>query len=115
MRLTGDIDAANVEFVTEALRLHITSERPLVIDTSALDFMSVVGFRALLTIEKERRNAGTHWTIVYGKAMKPYLRAFPDSALPLVSSEVDAVQRFESAVRADGRLPRVMPTDATRC
>ncbi len=114
LTLRGEIDAANAELVVDTLRplvaAHCISQpvagsgrvgavtppaHPVVLDISELSFLSVAGFRALLTLDAERQTGRAPWAIVYGAAMRPFLRAMPEIPLPLAGSGVEALRHLE--------------------
>lgn len=68
VRIDGEIDAANADDLTEAIRGFARLKTPVVLDLSRLCFVSVEGFRALLVVNDELRKARVHCGVVAGTA-----------------------------------------------
>jgi len=101
---TGELDAANIEHLTNYARRCLGARRALVLDLSQLDFLAAQGIICLFDIGDEFERNGIEWALVPGRAVLRLLRICDrDARLPAVSSVDEAVQRF-SAANQSGRL-----------
>jgi anti-sigma B factor antagonist len=100
LRIEGEIDASNANNVAHAIRRFARLKTPLILDLSHLDFLSVDGFRALLVLNNEHRQARVHCSVVTGAAMRPLLHIVNEHGLPVVGSVAEALQLIEDIVRA---------------
>jgi anti-anti-sigma factor len=99
LRVDGEIDALNANNVAEAIRRFARLKTPLILDLSHLDFLSLDGFRALLTLNHEHQSARVHCSVVAGTAMRPLLHIVNDHGLRVVGSVAEALQLIEDIVR----------------
>lgn len=104
VRIDGEIDAANADDLTEAIRGFARLKTPVVLDLSRLCFVSVEGFRALLVVNDELRKARVHCGVVAGTALRPLLRIVHDNGLATAGSVPEAFQTIEDIVRARRRF-----------
>lgn len=120
VRIDGEIDAANANELTEAIRSFARLKTPVVIDLSRLHFLSVEGFRALLFVNDELRKARVHSSVVIGTAIRPLLRIVHDNGLATTGSVPEAFQAIEDVLRArrlflsDLPRPRQPPSQGSR-
>jgi anti-sigma B factor antagonist len=120
LRIDGEIDASNANNVAQAIRRFAGLKTPLILDLSHLDFLSVDGFRALLVLNREHRQARVPCSVVTGTAMRPLLHIVNDHGLPVVASVAEALQLIEDIVgaRRQGLSDRIRnrqpQPDATR-
>jgi anti-sigma B factor antagonist len=104
LRVDGEIDASNSNDVAEAIRRFARLKTPLILDLSHLDFLSIDGFRALLTLNDEHQRARVHCSVVPGAAMRPLLRIIIEHGLPVVESVPEALALIDDIVRARRQL-----------
>jgi anti-anti-sigma factor len=108
IRITGDIDAYNVDEVTAHVRDAVPRRRPLVVDLAGVDFIAVAGLRALLAMNIECARCGTPWALIAGTAASRLLRVGdPDHTLPAVGSALEALLKVRHGVAANRRLRAV--------
>jgi len=100
----GDIDARNAGGVSRYLLGFVHVGRPLVLDFSAVDFVNVAGFSAVLRFAAECRQAGRDWVLVASDAVKLLLRLAPGYRMPVVESLDEALQRLAETPNVEWRL-----------
>jgi anti-sigma B factor antagonist len=98
LRIEGEIDILNADVIGDAVRRFMHLGSPYVLDCSHLDFLSVAGFRALLTLQEEHRQARVPTAIVAGHVLQRLARLVADHRLPIVDSVPEAL-----ALLADSR------------
>ena len=89
--ISGEIDASNADRVGEAIRRFSQRKAPLILNLSYVDFLGVAGFRALLTLNREYRQAKLPSSVVTGAVMRRVTGVFPDHGLPIVDSVPEAL------------------------
>jgi anti-anti-sigma factor len=102
--MTGEIDDFNADRVAQVVRRYARLKAPLVVDLGELDFLSLAGFRVLLTLDQEHRRAGLHFSIVTGRAMRALTQVFPDTGLMIVASVPEALRLIDAAIRERRRF-----------
>lgn len=116
LRVDGEIDASNAKDLTHAIRNFARLKTPLVLDLSHLSFVSVEGFRALLSLNDEFRKARVYCGVVGGAAVRPLLRIVHHNGLSIAGSVPEAFQNLEDILRARRQflsdLARPRPTQA---
>ena len=110
----GDIDARNVRDVSRYLIGFVHVGRPLVLDFSAVDFVDVTGFRAVLRFAAECRQARRDWVLVASDAVKLLLRVAPGYRLPVAESLDEALQRLAETPNAEWRLRSIKTVESKR-
>jgi anti-anti-sigma factor len=101
---TGEIDASNVDRLTEYTRRILSEDvedRPLVLDLSQLSFIGTQGIPALFTLGEECGKAGVGWAVVVGHPVERLLRiGDSDHRLPTARSLSQALQRLTTPTPA---------------
>ena len=88
VKVTGDIDATNIDRFYDYAHRFVRETPGLVLDLSEVDFLCARGISVLNTLDKECRTAGTHWAIVGSPFVRRLLHIGDRSdALPTASSE----------------------------
>jgi anti-anti-sigma factor len=98
--ISGEIDAANADRVGEAIRRFSRRKAPLILNLSRLDFLGVAGFRALIALNDEHRQARLPSSVVTGAVVRRVAGVFPDHGLPIVDSVPEAL-----SAHGKGRRP----------
>jgi anti-anti-sigma factor len=93
--ISGEIDASNADRVGDAIRRFSQRKTPLILNLSHLDFLGVAGFRALLTLNHECRQAKLPSSVVTGAVVRRVTGVFPDHGLPIVDSVPEALSAHE--------------------
>jgi anti-anti-sigma factor len=71
---TGEIDASNINRVTEYLTTALRPHRPLVLDLSKLGFLGAQGVPALIWFDEQCGRAGAEWAVVVSHPVQRLLR-----------------------------------------
>lgn len=78
LRVDGDVDACNAHAFYTAIKHYAVLHVPIIADLTALDFVSVAGFRALLTLREDYAKAAVPFIVIPGTALQVLCRVFPD-------------------------------------
>jgi anti-anti-sigma factor len=93
VRVTGDIDATNIESFHDYTSLFVGERRGLIVDLSEIDFLCARAIIALATLDSDCRTTGTYWAIVGGPFVRRLLRlGDSNDALPTADSEHQALE-----------------------
>ena len=88
VKVTGDIDATNIDRLSDSPRRFVRETPGLILDLSGVDFLCARGISVLNTLDNDCRTAGTHWAIVGSPFVRRLLHiGDPSDALPTASSE----------------------------
>jgi len=88
VKVTGDIDATNIDRLYDYTRRFVRETPGLTLDLSEVDFLCARGISVLNTLDNDCRTAGTHWAIVGSPFVRRLLHiGDPSDALPTASSE----------------------------
>lgn len=85
----GQIDAANVDQLSEQARRFVLAKEPVVLDLSAVTSFAPAGIWLLCVLDGDCRAAGVDWTLIEGAAVNEILRDFDEDAKFPISSSVD--------------------------
>jgi anti-anti-sigma factor len=92
VKVTGDIDAINIDRFYDYTRRFVGEALCLILDLSGVDFLCASGIPVLITLDNDCRTAGTHWAIVGSPTVRRLLHiGDPSHALPTASSERQAL------------------------
>ncbi len=91
LRIEGEVDICNADVIGDAVRRFMHLGSPYVLDYSHLDFLGVAGFRELLTLQEEHRQAHVPTAIVGGHPLRRLAGLFADHQLPIVDSVPEAL------------------------
>jgi anti-anti-sigma factor len=67
--IRGEIDAVNVDRVSEHIRRFILGKNPLVLDMSDVSHFAAAGISLLCMLDEDCRAAGVEWTLVASPAV----------------------------------------------
>jgi anti-anti-sigma factor len=109
IRVSGEIDAHNAEYVSDYLLGFVHADHPLVLDLGGLEFMGVAGFRALIRFAAACREVQRSWALVASEAVNILLRV-TDYWLPVVDSMDEALQWL-----SERESDLIAPRGSTRC
>lgn len=116
VRVNGDVDAYNVDRVSNYVGRVITAAEAVVLDLSRIDFLSVAGLRALLTFDEECARVGVSWVMVTSPAVDRTLKvAGGDLGLPAFRTMDAALLQLAGADDAPRTEHQVTPREVTRC
>ncbi|MGB6209958.1 STAS domain-containing protein [Mycobacterium sp.] len=103
--ITGAVDSANVDQVTEYSERFILPDKPFVLDLSALDFFAAQAVRLLHRLDDICSVAGLEWSVVPSQAVTTALLVTQEeSSFPVFGSVHEALHYFADATSARRRL-----------
>ena len=101
VKVTGDIDATNIDRLYDYTRRFVRQTPGLILDLSGVDFVCARGISVLNTLDNDCRTAGTHWAIVGSPFVRRLLRiGDPSDALPTASSERQGLNAIDAKRQA---------------
>ena len=101
VKVTGDIDATNIDRFYDYTHRFVRETPGLVLDLSGVDFLCARGISVLNTLDNDCRTAGTHWAIVGSPFVRRLLRiGDPSDALPTASSERQGLNAIDAKRQA---------------
>jgi anti-anti-sigma factor len=101
----GQVDAVNVDRVSDCLRRFIVGDNPLVLDISNTDHFGGAALSLLSTFDEDCRRVGVEWTLVAGRELTEQLAdADGDSVFPVAGSVPEAFGDLADAVVFRRRL-----------
>ncbi|KBY47323.1 anti-anti-sigma factor [Mycobacterium tuberculosis TKK-01-0015] len=110
--IRGEIDAANVEQISEHVRRFSLGTNPMVLDLSELSHFSGAGISLLCILDEDCRAAGVQWALVASPAVVEQLGGRCDqgeheSMFPMARSVHKALHDLADAI--DRRRQLVLP------
>jgi anti-anti-sigma factor len=103
--IRGEVDAVNVDRVSNCLRRFIVGESPVVLDISDMSTVAGAGFALLYTFDEDCRRSGVEWTLVADPAVIDQLGDRDgDSVFPIAGSVPEAFGDLADAVVYRRRL-----------
>ena len=107
----GEVDASNIDRLTDYVRAAVADGRGLILDLSDLTFFSAQGIPALFAVNEQCSKAGIDWAVVASHAVRRLLRIGDrDQRLPMVGSRADAMKRLATPAPAERLLQLVAKT-----
>ncbi|KZS72743.1 sulfate transporter [Mycobacterium kansasii] len=99
LTIRGDIDAVNIDEVSEYLRRFILEDRPVVLDLSGVSYFSAAGISLLQTLDENCHAAGVQWSLVASPAVRQLLGDDRgDAPFPLTGSVHEALRDLADAI-----------------
>lgn len=93
VRVTGDIDAANIDCFYDYVNRFVAAAPGLILDLGEVNFLCASGISVLITLGKDCSTAGTRWAIVGSPFVRRLLHlGAPGNALPMARSEREALK-----------------------
>jgi anti-anti-sigma regulatory factor len=103
--ISGEIDAMNVDRVSQYSRRFILPDKPLVVDLSRVGCLAAQGICLLDRIDGDCRTAGVEWALIPSPAVTRILRStHREDDLPTADSVHEALHHFADAISARRRL-----------
>lgn len=110
----GEIDAVNVDRVSEYIRRFVLAQYPVVLDLSGVTHFSTAGYTLLCMLDEECYVAGVQWTLVASGAVSEVLGDGCDdqTAFPTARSTHEALRGLAEAItnRRELVLPLIKKT-----
>ena len=101
VKVTGDIDATNIDRLYDYTRRFVRETPGLILDLSGVDFLCARGISVLNTLDNDCRTAGTHWAVVGSPFVRRLLHiGDPSDALPTASSERQGLNAIDAQRQA---------------
>ena len=101
VKVTGDIDATNIDRLYDYTRRFVRETPGLILDLSGVDFLCARGISVLITLDNDCRTAGTHWAIVGSPFVRRLLHiGDPSDALPTANSERQGLNAIDAQRQA---------------
>jgi anti-anti-sigma factor len=98
LQIGGEIDAYNADQLSEHAYRYAAVAAALVVDMSAVDFMSVKGLRNMMALADKCHDQGIEWALIASSSVRLMLRVGgAESALPVADSVSTALQRLTIA------------------
>ncbi|GJO21110.1 hypothetical protein NJB1507_18080 [Mycobacterium marinum] len=95
--IRGEIDAVNVDQVTERIQHFIHGTNPVVLDVGDVSHFSPAGISLLAAIDEECHAAGAEWTLVAGPAVVELLGEDMATMFPVAHSVHEALRNLAEA------------------
>jgi anti-anti-sigma regulatory factor len=102
--INGDIDSVNVDRVTEYTRRFILSEKPFVLDLSAVNSFSPQCVSLLYTLDEGCFHAGVEWSLIASRPVVEALRIGDRATFPMADSVPEALHHFADRIDERRRL-----------
>jgi anti-anti-sigma factor len=99
--IRGEIDAMNVEAVSEYIRRFVLANNPVVLDMSGVNPCAAAGISLLSAFDEECRAAGVEWTLVASPAVFDVLDDGCDddgAMFPVTHSVSEALRDLANAI-----------------
>jgi anti-anti-sigma factor len=96
--IRGDIDAVNVDRVSEYIRRFIHGGNPIVLDLSGVDLFAMAGISLLHLVDEECRAAGVEWTLVASPAVIELLGDGCEDMFPFTRAVHEALSDLAEAI-----------------
>jgi anti-anti-sigma factor len=109
----GDIDASNVQEVTQYATRYVLAEKPFVLDLSAVNSISPHGISLIFALDDKCDAAGLEWELVANPAILDAIGHDVDpTTLPVSGSVARALAHFADVTRRRRRLLPALPKSA---
>jgi anti-anti-sigma factor len=96
--IRGEIDAVNVDQVSEYVRRFVLGDHPIVLDLSALDHFSSAALGLLCVLDEECRAADVEWVVVANPMINALLGEPDEVAFPVATSVHGALRNLADAI-----------------
>jgi anti-anti-sigma factor len=101
----GDIDATNVQQVTQYATRYVLAEKPFVLDLSAVNSISPQGISLIFALDDKCDAAGLEWELVANPTILDTIGHDVDpTTLPVSGSVARALAHFADVTRRRRRL-----------
>jgi anti-anti-sigma factor len=101
--IRGEIDAVNIDRLSEYLRRFILGSNPVVLDVSDISHFAAAGIALVHTLDEDCRAAGVEWTLVASPAVIELLGGGRDQdetgdMFPIARSVREALRNLADAI-----------------
>ena len=108
VRVTGDVDATNVDELIRQVTRSIIREKPFILDLSGVDTFAPLAVALLTAVDEACRRTDDEWMLVPSAAVAEMLTG----EHPTASSVPDALQCFSDAMTERRRLLPILAKSA---
>ena len=103
--VTGDLDDANLDRVSQYTKRFVLREKPVVLDLSAVSSATPHIVSLLCDVDDACSAAGVDWSLIASQPVTRAVRIFDDRLeLPTVATVADALNQFADAMLERRRL-----------
>ena len=103
--VTGDLDDANLDRVSQYAKRFVLREKPVVLDLSGVSSATPHIISLLSDLDDACCAAGVEWSLIASQPVSRAVRSFDDRVeLPTVESVADALHNFADAMMERRRL-----------
>jgi anti-anti-sigma regulatory factor len=103
--ITGDLNDANLDKVSQYAKRFVLREKPVVLDLSGVSSATPHTISLLCELDDACCAAGVEWSLVGNQSVSGAVRAYDDRVeLPTVPSVADALNHFADAMMERRRL-----------
>jgi anti-anti-sigma regulatory factor len=103
--VTGDLDDANLDKVSQYTKRFVLREKPVVLDLSGVSSATPHIVSLLCDVDDACSAAGVEWSLIASQPVTRAVRIFDDRVeLPRVESVADALHNFADAMLERRRL-----------
>ena len=103
--ISGDLDDANLDKVSQYTKRYVLREKPVVLDLSGVSSATPHIISLLSELDDACCAAGVEWSLIASQPVSRAVRSFDDRVeLPTVESVADALHNFADAMMERRRL-----------
>jgi anti-anti-sigma factor len=103
--ITGTVDAANVDKVSDYVKRFMLPDKPFIVDMSGVDSFAVQGVRLLYRLDGACSAVGLDWAVIPSEAANlALLITHEDTSFPTLGSVHEALRHFADANSTRRRL-----------
>jgi anti-anti-sigma regulatory factor len=103
--VTGDLDDANLERVSQYTKRFVLREKPVVLDLGGVNSATPHVVSLLCELDDACTSAGVDWSLIASQSVTRAVRTFDDRLeLPTVATVADALNQFADAMLERRRL-----------
>jgi len=103
--VTGGLDAANLDRVSQYTKRFVLREKPVVLDLGGVNSATPHIISLLCELDDACTSAGVDWSLIASQAVIRAVRDFDDRLeLPTVATVADALNQFADAMMERRRL-----------
>ena len=103
--VSGELDDANLDKVSQYTKRFVLREKPLVLDLSGVSLATPHIVSLLCDVDDACSAAGVEWSLIASQPVSRAVRIFDDGVeLPTVDSVADALHNFADALLERRRL-----------
>ena len=103
--VTGDLNDANLDQITQHAKRFVLREKPVVLDLSGVNSATPHIISLLSDLDDACSVAGVEWSLIVSQPVRRAVRSFDDRIeMPTVDTVADALNHFADAIMERRRL-----------